>query len=89
MHAYPARPPAAEVKGGHIQPLPPAPLSYPLQVQGLCRPLACVMACSLAVGAYYSAAAAGAVPLWPALKTIASAPFGLTSFAVSLLLVFR
>lgn len=29
------------------------------------------------------------LPLYPALKVLASAPFSLTSFALSLLLVFR
>jgi succinate-acetate transporter protein len=32
---------------------------------------------------------AGKLPLWPILNVAANAPFGLTSFALSLLLVFR
>ncbi|KAI7839791.1 hypothetical protein COHA_006590 [Chlorella ohadii] len=58
-------------------------------IQGLAAPLAYVVAVSIGVAAYYTAAAKGAVPLYPALKVMASAPFSLTSFALSLLLVFR
>lgn len=38
---------------------------------------------------WLAAAQKGMLPLFPALKVLASAPFSLTSFALSLLLVFR
>jgi hypothetical protein len=58
-------------------------------LQGVAQPLAYVISVSLGVAAYHAAAAAGVLPLWPCLKLAANAPFGLTSFALSLLLVFR
>ncbi|PRW33245.1 UPF0187 chloroplastic [Chlorella sorokiniana] len=58
-------------------------------IQGLAVPLAYVVTVSVGVATYYTAAAKGMVPLFPALKVLASAPFSLTSFALSLLLVFR
>jgi predicted membrane chloride channel (bestrophin family) len=57
-------------------------------VQGLAKPLAYVMTLATGVAVYSTLAQAGTVPELPDLK-FASAPFGLTSFALSLLLVFR
>ncbi|PRW33726.1 UPF0187 chloroplastic [Chlorella sorokiniana] len=58
-------------------------------VSGLMAPLTYVMTLSLAVACYNAAAEAGYLPVFPELKLATNAPFGLTSFALSLLLVFR
>ncbi|KAL4435491.1 hypothetical protein ABPG77_006253 [Micractinium sp. CCAP 211/92] len=58
-------------------------------VSGLAAPLAYVMTLSSAVAAYHVLAEAGYLMEVPDLKLASNAPFGLTSFALSLLLVFR
>ncbi|KAL4856957.1 hypothetical protein ACK3TF_002657 [Chlorella vulgaris] len=57
-------------------------------ILGLAPPLFYVMTLTTAVAVYGTLAQDGVVPALPDLK-FASAPFGLTSFALSLLLVFR
>lgn len=58
-------------------------------VAGLAAPLTYVMALSSCVAAYHVLAEAGYIMDVPDLKLASNAPFGLTSFALSLLLVFR
>ena len=59
-------------------------------ILGLWQPLAFVVAVAVAVAAYNEAALAGAVPAVPdAFLVRSEAPFNLSSFALSLLLVFR
>ncbi|EFN53823.1 hypothetical protein CHLNCDRAFT_32075 [Chlorella variabilis] len=57
-------------------------------VQGLAKPLAYVMTLATGVALYHTLAEAGYLTDVPDLKAT-NAPFGLTSFALSLLLVFR
>lgn len=45
--------------------------------------------CRLPPASFFALPQKGMLPLYPALKVLASAPFSLTSFALSLLLVFR
>eukprot|EP00775_Hariotina_reticulata_P004552 gene4552-4804_t len=59
-------------------------------VRGLLRPVLIITACSVAVAAYQTLHAMQLLPaLMPALPRIPVEPFQLTSFALSLLLVFR
>jgi hypothetical protein len=58
-------------------------------VQGLAAPLAYVMTLATGVAVYHTLAEAGYLTDVPDLKLTTNAPFGLTSFALSLLLVFR
>ncbi|PSC69999.1 low-CO2 inducible [Micractinium conductrix] len=58
-------------------------------VSGLAAPLGYVAALSTTVALYHVLAEAGYIMDVPDLKLASNAPFGLTSFALSLLLVFR
>jgi hypothetical protein len=70
-------------------PLPRTP-SPPLQVRWMGAPLAYVMSVATTVAVYHSLADIGVLPdVLPEIKSGAAAPFGLTSFALSSLLVLR